>query len=717
MAEWTDRITEPISEVTQALTRLVDLVLSETDQNFLVETVPDSILQDKVSYLVSLWEAAKFDYKIDDSILSDGNDQSEKVAAFNSEINSKVHEVVVGSNKSDNTDQQSNKIQFKGYELSEIDLEFFNRISVVLDVLVFLVLNGHEFTKQILYDSLSRISRFLLSISTSQVDIFWWYLESRELLFQERVFDRTATSDRIAVLDLCNSLTDKFIFKDSRGKSDTYKKDSFNDKFQYRVRVFITNIFAFEDNTGLNKYFHIANRSIYEVKTKSQFVEDLMAIEKLFNDPYYYLKKSNSKELSRLMDRLINVYEYIKEMELDFQKKLRIDQFLVPEPRSEADKEYLSKKYSRVLYFPEAYFKSAFTVGNKSSHELQVEDREFFTDQFETSSIRLQYLVKIFIIANLYFELIPRNKDDFIKSIGAPTNVKHITDDSVPDVHKGVLYKIKKDMFASFKSVDTAFSFLIQHITVGETFWWSWLIYGKDHTGKPLFADRQVAKEELQEVKEKSEKLFPYKNKKYFNTYVTPSATRMMKVQRDMKKLAHRQDTEESISHIDQSFAAITSNIEDEFNPVKKEELLEKRNSLIWKRLKLQRRTRWLQFGSLLTKEMLDEGKEEEVVEEQNGDVDVKEERGEEVKEQKEEQKEEVGEEPNEDVQDDVQVDMNDDEVEHEEVMEDQDNGTEKVEVNTVIAVKEDDESASKKRAREVEENEEIESDPKKQKV
>ncbi|KAG2731581.1 hypothetical protein G9P44_005168 [Scheffersomyces stipitis] len=60
---------------------------------------------------------------------------------------------------------------------------------------------------------------------------------------------------------------------------------------------------------------------------------------------------------------------------------------------------------------------------------------------------------------------------------------------------------------------------------------------------------------------------------------------------------------------------------------------------------------------------------------------------------------------------------MNDDEVEHEEVMEDQDNGTEKVEVNTVIAVKEDDESASKKRAREVEENEEIESDPKKQKV
>ena len=60
---------------------------------------------------------------------------------------------------------------------------------------------------------------------------------------------------------------------------------------------------------------------------------------------------------------------------------------------------------------------------------------------------------------------------------------------------------------------------------------------------------------------------------------------------------------------------------------------------------------------------------------------------------------------------------MNDDEVEHEEVMEDQDNGTEKVEVNTVISVKEDDESASKKRAREVEENEEIESDPKKQKV
>ncbi|KAG2731580.1 hypothetical protein G9P44_005167 [Scheffersomyces stipitis] len=382
MAEWTDRITEPISEVTQALTRLVDLVLSETDQNFLVETVPDSILQDKVSYLVSLWEAAKFDYKIDDSILSDGNDQSEKVAAFNSEINSKVHEVVVGSSfsnvidtlastridqvktqeankrdgktekdKSDNTDQQSNKIQFKGYELSEIDLEFFNRISVVLDVLVFLVLNGHEFTKQILYDSLSRISRFLLSISTSQVDIFWWYLESRELLFQERVFDRTATSDRIAVLDLCNSLTDKFIFKGLSGKKRHLQKDSFNDKFQYRVRVFITNIFAFEDNTGLNKYFHIANRSIYEVKTKSQFVEDLMAIEKLFNDPYYYLKKSNSKELSRLMDRLINVYEYIKEMELDFQKKLRIDQFLVPEPRSEADKEYLSKKYSRVLYF------------------------------------------------------------------------------------------------------------------------------------------------------------------------------------------------------------------------------------------------------------------------------------------------------------------------------------------------------------------------------
>ncbi|KAK6454082.1 uncharacterized protein RJT20DRAFT_131599 [Scheffersomyces xylosifermentans] len=646
MVSWNNRISGPIAEISEVLTGIVESIALKTgsDKNYLEEQVDSETLKAQVEALKSALGGIDYDYKIEDNVVDKLNEaESKKLQSFNDELEEKVKDVVITSayqnlidslalqrvheyQDSEVNEVKETVLEFHGYKLSQSDIEFFNKISIILDSQIYLFLNEIPFVKHILYESLSRISRFLLSISTSQVDIFWYYLESREVLIQEQVFDSASTGDRIAVLDLCNTLTDKFIFKDSKGRSDTYKKDSFNDKFQFRVRVFITNIFAFEDNTGLNKYFHLANRAIYEVKTKSPFVEDLMAIEKLFNDPYFYLKKSNQKELPELLDRLFNVYEYLKEKELAFQGTLRIDPYLISPPKTDAEKKYLTNKYSSILYFPEAYFKSAFVIGNKAEQEkFQGHDREFFIDQFKTSSIRLQYLVKIFLISNFYIELIPRHKDEFLDWTGAPSNVKHIVDDSFPDSLRSTLFKIKKDLFSSFKPVDPQFAFLLQHIVLGEKFWWSWLIYGKDPvTHKPIFADKRLTTEELTEAQENAAKMLPFKEKKYFNTYVTPQLARKMRVKRDLSSLESKPSLE-SEAEVEEKLKQLSEKIIETKDKSKKEELVDERNCLLWKKLKTDRQTRWLKFGELLTTDMLADHAEDEMeVEEEKQELEKK---------------------------------------------------------------------------------------------
>lgn len=611
-----NRLSEPVAEVTAKFLEVVD-GLSSPKGNYLVEEVNSEVFEN-VANFEEILSKYSFDYKIDTEGIIDP-EELKKVENFNTDLDLKAKDVIFASGIQKALDSILNQhlqiltngedeqtIPFKTTTLSKSELKSFNKLSIMLDYQIYLYLNTYPFMKHIIYDSLSQALMFLFQISTFEVDKFWYWVETREKLILDKLFDRGIVSDRISLLEICNSLTDKYIVKDSRNKTVSYRKDSFNDTFQYRVRVFLSNVFAFEDNTGLNKYFHIANRTVSEgTRVKSPFLEDIIYLQKLFNDPFNYLKKSNSIELKKIVERVLSVYNYLLGEEVAWQGKNKADQFAIPKPKTESEKQFLTKKYSNLKYFPENYWISAWSGDNKAEQDkLADEDKKFFKDQFLHSKTRLQYLTMIYIIANLYFELLPSSQKEFLRSSGIPPNVKHITDETLPEIHKGFFLKVKKEMFNVFRTSDNQFAFLVQHIALSEKIWWSWLIYGKDpKTSKSFFVDKLLSEDELQSINDKSLSILPYKEKRYFNTFITPQLSRKMKTARGLDRL--EKPSIDTTSELKRNIETCTESIATETDSAKKADLVEYRNALLWKQLKQQRLMNWLDFSTLLNPEML----------------------------------------------------------------------------------------------------------------
>ncbi|EGW35342.1 uncharacterized protein SPAPADRAFT_69609 [Spathaspora passalidarum NRRL Y-27907] len=593
----------PIDSICAIIDHVVSRITDDTDKNYIFEQVDDILFSEDAKKIQTTLDEAQFDYKLEvDQEISE--EDKAKINEFNESLDSKSKEFVIS------TSFQSTINGILGtYAEINNDLDksnFYNKLAILLDFEIELFTDVYTHTKYIYYNSLSQISKFLVSVGTAEIEYFWSYLETRELLFQTKIFDRGSIGDRIAVLEICNYLTDRLTRKDSAGKRNSYKKDTFNDRFQYRVRVFVTNTFAFEDNTGLNKYFHTADRQAPELPSRNKFLEDIISVNKIFNDPYYFAKKANTKELSTMADRMVGICKYLTGEELDYAASVgQTDQYQIPEPKSEEEQQYLSEKYSDLFYVPETYLMSSFGYKDRKEHEkLQVEDREFLDKQFETSKVRLQYLVQILFVVSFLIELAPRNKADFMASLGAPTHVKHLTDEFISESNRTALWKIKRDLFASLKSIDGQLSFVLSHLLLSERAWWGWLIYGKDpNTNKSYFYDRILDQEELDKVEEDRTKLFPYKSKKYFNSYVTPQLTRRMRVERGIGRLHSltKFDSVFSKAKVEQLSDSIA---ECEDSPERKE-MLEERSILLWKCLRKERSSNWLKFGEILRPEML----------------------------------------------------------------------------------------------------------------
>lgn len=596
-------------------------VLNELVKNSLLEgtvdstsKLDDSQFDSSMQTLKLVFDKIVYDGTIDKSIFL-GDEKEDKlmkeVDAFNDGLQLQLQETVTATafqlivetileqhlQMYLNPNENSEKIQFHNYKIPYEQFNNFKILSNILDFLVYLYLHGIDHAKKVFYETLSQIARFLFAVTTSQVDIFWYYIESRQDLIATRIFDQKAISDRISMLEICNHLNDKFLHRNSQGKILPEEKDTFNDKFHFRVRTFITSLLAFDDNTGLNKYFTTANYKVPELnKINQDFLEDIIAVQKLFNDPYYYLKRENSRQLEKLVQRLLNVYNYIlsEEERWDGSKS---DQFAVLKPKSEQEQNYLIDKYSNLQYFPENFWDTM------TNSPLSDDDIAYYMNMFMQSKTRYIFLMQIFGLANLYFELYPRNKREFIDSIKANTNVKHITDESlVSDSHKSCMYKIKREIVNRLRRTDTQFAFLIQHICVSEKIWWSWLIHGKDPiTNKPLFDDKELTEEELRETKDKFDSLFPFKNKKYHNTYITPQLTRKMRTERGLERLKIGKP---SLEKFDQQFNDFTSKLQQQIDS-ERSEIIESRNTILWKKLKSLRQNSWFTLNEKFSKDII----------------------------------------------------------------------------------------------------------------
>ncbi|RLV96280.1 Telomere length regulator protein RIF1 [Spathaspora sp. JA1] len=600
------KLQKPIDLVCDIIEGVVSRISGDSDKNYIFEEVDDALFVEEANRIQTTLEEIQFEYKliVDDDQEELSEEDKTKINEFNEGLDSKSRDFVISCS----FQSIINKINGNYLEENNNDRSnFYNKLAVLLDFQIKIFTDFYPLTKSIFYNSLSQISKFLISRSTSEIEHFWSYLETREQLFQTKIFDRGSISDRISVLEICNFLTDRLVSKDSTGKRNSYKKDTFNDRFQYRVRAFVTNIFSFEDNTGLNKYFHVANRQVPELPSRNKFLEDMITVNKIFNDPYTYVKKVNAKELTAMADRMVGIYKYLISEELDYANNtVQIDQFQIPEPKSEAEQKYLTEKYSDLFYVPETYLISNFGYKDRLDHESQQkDDRDFLDKQFETSKTRLQYLVQLLFISTLLIELAPSTKGEFMSSIGAPANIKHLTDENMTETGTKPFWKIKRELMFSLKSIDSQFSFVLSHLLQGEKIWWGWLIYGKDpNTNKSYFFDKLLTQEELDNVQETNEKLFPYKSKKYFNSYVTPQLTRRMKVESGIGRLHGKTKFDSTFSKA-KAEQLNDSIVECEDVSLRKE-MLEERSILLWKCLRKERSTNWLKFGELLKPEMLE---------------------------------------------------------------------------------------------------------------
>lgn len=464
-------------------------------------------------------------------------------------------------------------------------IPIYNNICALLDFTIYLASSNSAY-KKLFHKLVLNLLDILLDISGSQLDIFWNYMESRLVLLGKYVFDKAVTSDRIALLEICNPLTDKYYKK---GKvNDTYKKDTFNDSLQTRIRFFANNLLSLEDNTGLNKYFHVSGRSLPEMgvpKRKTNFIRDLLTCLKVVRDPYSYMKPSRLRDFRDASSACRRVFDELMLKELKTTKKTTKDSYLVKPELSESEKEYLKEKYRETAYFPEVYWLSVF---NKDSQTLDKEfksDEDHFLDLLDDGKLRSIILLQIIIISSFFSEMNAQYKRSFLQ--GLPPKTKHIVDETVNDQVSTSFYRIKKAAISEFMSMDPSMSFFFQHIVALERYWWKWLVYNKDpDTQKPLLANKILSEEKLWEVNDKLAGLFPIKEKKYFNVYVTPQLSRKMKGKRGLENIEIKSwDLEDEMDF-------------EESNP-------ELQNVRVWKQFRRKRQHHWMEFGETLTEEVV----------------------------------------------------------------------------------------------------------------
>ncbi|KAI5954783.1 hypothetical protein KGF57_003806 [Candida theae] len=503
--------------------------------------------------------------------------EDEEVKKFNEVVSAKIKESVL------NTSFQKVLLALLDQYVDNRDTPLVNTIAFVLDYLLWLAIEVDKTAKTTFYYCLEVASNHLFSISTSLVESLWLLVEARLPIIQARLFENSF-SERIAILSLGNSLTNKYDTSTTGWQADTTLKDTFNDRFQSRVRIFMNALLAIDDNTGLNKYFHIHNATPPSIETKDVFISDVLSIQKMFNNPLFYLKKSSVLEHSKLTEKLYRVYGQLVEEESRFREKNPLpDQFSFTGSKSESEREYLRSKYLRRVFVPESYLESNFEKGPKSD-ETQNADYKFIYHQLELSKVRVQYLLMIYILAVLYTALTPTNKSEFMKSIGAPVTTKHITED-LPVISTVKIYQeIKKDLPSLLKKIDPSLPFLFLHLSIDEKVWWKWLLHGKDDKNQGFFTDKLLQPQELDTREDEFKKLYPYKNKRSFNTYVTPQVSKKMRTERGLTKL------EQTAKYDAEKAALELEEIETELEKEENEDLKNKRSAYAWKLLRWKRK-------------------------------------------------------------------------------------------------------------------------------
>lgn len=497
------------------------------------------------------------------------------------------------------------------------------KLCILLDVLMSLATEDkYASLRSNFYTVLQHILESLAEISNDCISAFWRYVEARAQRIKDTVFNPEVTLNRISVLSLCNSLTDLLYTRNSAGKYDSYAKDSFNDVFQARVRVFLAGLLNVDDLTGLNKYFSTSNRANREpglrtVKTgDDQLLEDVLDFYKLLRDPYTYLR--NPRQLAVQADSLLKMHAYLLDEELKYLKvRPARDPFAVVPPVSETKKSQLSKKYSTKQFFPEQYWMSPFEEQKSGAEyeKVHAEDQRRALKRFDTSKFRRLLILQIYLVSCFFVELQESNKKSVLEKLGALPTTKHITEDSTPEVLVPRFLKIKRDTLRIVQTWDAQWSILLEQLALSEEHWWAWLIYGKLKEGTPLLAPRTLSDADISVTYQQFEQIYPEKAKRYFNTHATPQLSRRMKTKTGLDLLKSGTETEPAYG---EEISRLTREIEAESDKSRCSELAEERTVLVWKQTRGFRNRQWHSLDKYLSTADLENEEEEEEEEEED---------------------------------------------------------------------------------------------------
>ncbi|EGV62344.1 hypothetical protein PSN45_001077 [Yamadazyma tenuis] len=592
------RFSEQITACQTAIDSIVSSIFdSETANDALFRPYDFKVFQNSLSTIQSSFTIDVEQYRL--SVPQDTNDDEKEsiqkqVDVFNDGLDSRALDFVLSNafikTVESYTDaiisshkREDPKVTLGGVQVPESNVIYYSKISILLDLLVFLGTENSSY-KKIFHRLTAYVSETLFIISTKELEVFWYYMESRLNLINGTIFNRAVTSDRIAILEVCNPLTDKF------HSTDSYKKDSFNEGLQSRIRVFVNKLLGAEDNTGLNKYFSVSGRGVPEmalVKRRDNQLYDIIDCFKAIRDPHSYLRPARIKSFRDMSNTFSRVYERLMKLEIDYLKQHPREVYVVKPPRSESEMEYLKSKYSNKEYFPELYWLSVFNKNPQTLEKDIKDDQDFTHDLLNNNKLREVVLVQIFFISMFFAEASSYAKKQLLKNL--PPKTKHLVDDTAHEPTSKTFYALRSNIVKELRYADSSFSFLLQNIVAVERHWWSWLLYNKDpKTGAPLLSNRKLSDEELAASEAKFGGLFPVKTKRYFNIYVTPQLSRRMKAVRgldnvNIKEWGLSDDNSMQVEQTDPDL----------------------KNVRLWKQYRQKRQHNWIDFGTALTPEVV----------------------------------------------------------------------------------------------------------------
>lgn len=214
-------VSNDIDEVLQAVLAFLDAEIGRFTQPILQNPVPAAKLGDILDTLEAILSNSNVPSEFDQT--TDADEATlDKITQFNTALALqwrsfvirtglvKVADTLLGRIRSNDHDEKSQT--FKDFAVSTAHWDALNELLLLLDLLVALAGKETVFpsARSDFYHVLTIVVESLTALSSDILEVFWYALESRQTAISDSVFNPKTTLDRIAMLGICNGITDKY---------------------------------------------------------------------------------------------------------------------------------------------------------------------------------------------------------------------------------------------------------------------------------------------------------------------------------------------------------------------------------------------------------------------------------------------------------------------------------------------------------------------------